>query len=333
MVAGALIRRPGPPDPLVGLRARVHFDAPDGLAAALARLDGLHPRRALLALDYRPTTLTRDAVAIHRAFAARHPEWSTYVPLCAPDAPPAIRAVATPEDCAGCMFHEAGRCQGMGRAASDWGQPGAGPALAPVDRPLDRYRRADFAATIPIAYWMPTHAQIATLAAAIDGPVWDIGGANGFFAALLAAEGLEVTVIDPVDAWPTPPGVARIVADVRVVDRPPPAALFISWPPPGESFADVIARACPKVIAYAQDLEGFCGRQPGYAEVDAFADRLEWRGFATTGLGIEGPWRRWEVRCHHDLRAGGPPLGSLRLWPATPEVQGVAPYAWERPED
>lgn len=332
-MAGALIRLPGPPDPLIGLRARIHFADLDGLRRALARLDALQPRRALFTVDYRPATLTHEAIALHRQFAARHPAWSTYVPLCAPDAPAMIRAAATPSDCAGCLFHEAGRCQGMGRAAADWGLPGAGPALLPVDRPLHQIRRADFAADRPIAYWLPTHAQIATIAAAIDGPVWDIGGANGFFAALLAAEGLDVTVIDPIDAWPTPPGVRRVVADVHGVDLPPPAAVFISWPPPGESFHAVIERIRPAVVAYAQDVEGFCGRQPGYAEVDAFADRVEWRGWRDTAPPMPGPCAAWAVRCHHDLRRGGAPLGTLRLWPPQPPVEQVAPYPWERPDD
>jgi hypothetical protein len=336
----ALIRTSAPPAPLVGLKARAHFETTADLIAALARLDHLTPRRALLAVDYRPDTLTTDAVAAHRHFAARHPDWSTYVPLCAPGCDAMIQAVATPQDCAGCLFYEAGRCQGMGRAASDWGHGAGPPALQPVDRPVLDYRRADFAADTPIAYWMPTHAQIAAIAAQIDGPVWDVGGANGFFAALLAAEGLDVTIIDPVDAYPTPhPSTAhrtqRIVADVRDVTGPSPAAIFISWPPPGERFADVIATHAPAVVAYATDVEGFCGCQPGYAEVDAFTDRAEWRVHAQIGPGLVGPSREWRVRCHHDLRRGGAPLGRLQLWPPTPAASAhpqVAPYPWEREE-
>lgn len=333
-MAGALIARDGPPAEWIGGRIRVHFDTPAELAEALARLEPMHPRRALLAVDYRPHTLTAPAVALHRAFAARHPAWSTYVPLCAPDADALIHAVATPADCAGCLFYEAGRCQGMGLAASRWGHGAAPPALLPVDRPLSAWTRANFAADRPVAYWLPTHARIATIAAGIDGPVWDVGGANGFFAMLLAAEGLDVTIIDPVDAYPTPPGVRRIVADVRTVDGPPPAALFISWPPPGESFADVIARWRPATLAYALDAEGFCGRQAGYAEVDAFADRLEWRGYPTIGPGLTAPAdETWQVPCHHDLRRGGPPLGRVSLWSTgaadrTPRPP-VEPYPWE----
>lgn len=328
-----MIPSAAPPTPLVGLKARAHFQTPADLRRALARLDALTPRRALLSVDYRPETLTADAVAAHRAFAARHPTWSTYVPLCAPGCDPMITAVATPTDCRQCMFYEAGRCQGMGRAAADWGQGAGPPALQPLTRdPLD-HRRADFAADTPIAYWMPTHAQIAAIAAGIDGPVWDVGGANGLFAALLAAEGLDVTIVDPVDAYPTPQNTKRIIADVRAIDGRSPAAIFISWPPPAESFADVIARHQPAVVAYATDVEGFCGRQPGYAEADAFADRVEWRTYAETGPGLPRPDREWAVRCHHDLRRGGAPLGRLQLWSPTTAEAEVAPYPWEREED
>jgi hypothetical protein len=92
----------------------------------------------------------------------------------------------------------------------------------------------------------------------------------------------------------------------------------------------VIARWQPAVLAYALDREGFCGRQVGYAEVDAFVDRLEWRGFATTGSGrASTPDRAWQVRCHHDLRRGGAPLGHLALWSNIATVSEVTPYPWE----
>jgi hypothetical protein len=41
-------------------------------------------------------------------------------------------------------------------------------------------------------------------------------------------------------------------------------ALIISWPPAGNGFDEVIELLNPKVVIFAYDGEGFCGRQKGY---------------------------------------------------------------------
>ena len=97
------------------LRAQVSFKRVDELQESLdalsALLDVMRPAVTLLQVRYQVDTLSREARMIHEAFAARHPEVSTYLPLCLPSSPlgPLI-AATTPNDCAGCMFREGGRC-------------------------------------------------------------------------------------------------------------------------------------------------------------------------------------------------------------------------------
>jgi len=332
---------------LRALWARVEFETIDGLEAALARLDPLLTaatlRKALVGVRYSPRTLRPEAAVRHAAFAARHGErLSTWLPFCLPGSPNFARfgALATPPRCHDCIFYEARACQGLGDEPVPWAGLPAEPALRSIDGDVHDFERADFGARIPVAYWMPRRRHVSAVGAAVraaGGRLWDIGGANGFLAGLLAAdEGVDVTVIDRLDAYPTPPGVTRWAGSVRdFLDRPTPDALLISWPPTGDGFRDVVERLEPDVVIYAVDAEGFCGRRPGYAGVVARADGLRWFDFGVNDFAaLPGRPRRaaWRVRCHRDLRAGGPPGGRLRIRSRRPLATPMeaTPYAWEK---
>lgn len=354
MVAGPLIPpRPGlvpaagPPRRLRALWATVEFGTPAELAAALGRLDPALAapdlRHALIQVHYTPATLSTEAARHHLDFARRHPRASTWLPFCLPGSPEYGRLgpLATPEDCHGCLFYEALACQGLGGDPVPWSaRRGAEPALRPVDRAVERFRRADFGAAEPVAYWMPERRQVATIAAAVriaGGTLWDLGGGNGFIAALLAREGLAVTVIDRVPHYSTPPGVSRIVGDVRDPWPDPPDALLISWPPTGDGFRDVVRRLRPKVVVYAYDADGYCGRRAGHAGVVARAEGLSWFRYPVDDFApLPGLRRRaaWSVACHHDLRRDARTRSGrleIRAGFDLPPVPAVEPYPWEQP--
>ncbi|MCB9545977.1 MAG: hypothetical protein H6706_08960 [Myxococcales bacterium] len=312
--APGLVATAGPPRRLRALR--MFARATPDLAAALAHLapvvqrPGL--RRALLQVRYTPDALTADRAAAHQAFLRRFPHVSGWLPFCLPGTPQhaTLGPLATPHDCRGCLFYEGRACQGLGDEAAAFGDPAAGLALQPVDRPLAAYGPADFAAPVPIAYWRPTDGQIATLAAAVraaGGRLWDVGGGNGYLGARLAAAGVAVRVIDPAP-YVGPPGVERVRDDVRRVADAAPDALLLSWPPTGDGFADVIARLRPKVLITAGDVDGFCGCHPEHAAVVATPEGLAWFGWPRPdrypGYRVA---RRWRVRSHQDLRHPGTP--------------------------
>lgn len=337
----------GPPRVLRALWARARFDTPDQLGAALARLDPYVQRptvrRALLQVVYRPETLSAAAAAHHAAFAARHPRVSTYLPFCLPGSPnhATLGAFATPHACHRCLFYEGRACQGLGDDPRPWIGLTGGPALHALDRPLHAFRRADFGGKDPVTYWLPTRHHVATIGAAVravGGRLWDLGGGNGFVAGLLAAdEGLDVTLVDRGPAYPAPAGVRRVQADVRdPIDAPPPDALLVSWPPTGDGFRDVIERLAPKVLVFAFDAEGFCGRRPGYVGVIASSAGLAWSAFpeadfrALPGLPVR---RRWRVACYNDLRQGSSArtgVLQIRARSPLPPVGPVDRYPWER---
>lgn len=331
-MAGALIApplpgmvpRPGPPARLRALR--IFADPPD-LAAALAQVAPwlARPRRVLLQVRYTPEHLSPVEGRAHHDFLQQYPQVAGYLPFCLPGSPQhaTLGVYATPTACDTCIFREGRACPGLvGDGLADAAAP-----LAALDRPVEAYGAADFAAPLPVAWWQPTEAHLAAIVAAVQpvgGALWDIGGANGYLAARLAARGLAVTVIDPIE-WPTPPGVRRVVADVRDFVRDSGercAALLTSWPPTGDGFRDVIEALQPAVLVTAGDADGFCGCHPGHAAVVARAEGLQWFGWPVSD---HTPWpglrlqQRWRVHTPHDLRTGGPPAGVLKLWTcATP---------------
>lgn len=342
-----------PPVEPRALWARVVFDNDADLATALDHLEPIVAapglERVLLQLRYAPKTLTRTAGALHRDFMARHEARLTgWQPFCLPGSAnyAELGALATPADCRGCLFYQGRACQGLGDELEPFSGLSGGLALQRLGptRSLDTLRDADFIAQVPAAYWMPERVQIATIGAIARANssrrrpvVWDIGAGNGLFGALLARdEGLDVTLIDQIEAYPTPAGVRRIIQDARApVPGPPPDMLFISWPPTGDGFRELIEKLDPKVVVYARDLDGFCGRNLDHCGVIARATGLEWHAFAVddfaplTGKVIQA---QWHVRCHHDLLKGAPTRsGSLEVraaLPGSPPAQ-LTPYPWE----
>lgn len=332
------------PASITALWARV--EAPDSaaFAAALAHLEpaleSVHS--AFVTVRYAPLALTAASTALHAAFAARHPQVSTAVPFCLPGQPNFDRfgAFATPPDCAGCLFYEGRACAGLGHEALPWA------ALAPPTAALRGFAltsvtAADFTGARPVACWRPTRALMASIAAAMraaGGRVVDLGGGNGFFSALLAAEGLDVTLVDVADG-PTPAGVRRVVAPATAALGLDADAVFVSWPPTGNGFREAIEAIDPAVIALAADLDDgvrLCGRQPGHAGVVATAAGLRWYGWPR--VDDAGPWpgrplrASWRVPSYRTLCAGEPRAdGVVELFSAEP-LPGLADqgrYPWE----
>jgi hypothetical protein len=107
--------------------------------------------------------------------------------------------------------------------------------------------------------------------------VWDIGGGNGFLSEYLSrwikknhGEEIAFQVLDPVDIYSTSPDIKRVTMTVEnyleslTLRSIQVDALIISWPPAGNGFDEVIELLNPKVVIFAYDGEGFCGRQKGY---------------------------------------------------------------------
>ncbi len=340
-----LVQAAGPPPVLRALWARVAFD--EDLAPALARLEPWLAaptlRRALVQVVYRPEQLRSQAAAVHADFARRHAaRVSTYLPFCLPGSSQfsAMGAFATPHDCHGCVFYQGMACQGLGADPAPWSGLGSDRLpLEDVARPVHAYARADFAGNRPLQYWLPERRHIAAIGAAVraaGGRLWDLGGGNGLLAGLLAAdEGLDVTVVDVCDAYPTPAGVRRQVRDVRATIEGAPRALLMSWPPTGDGFRDVVDEIEPDVVVYAFDAEGFCGRRPGYAGVFATPDGLEWFAYPENdfrplrGRPVVGQWR---VRTYRDLRVGDGKRSGILQIRARVDAGRPAPaarYPWE----
>ena len=316
-----MVPRSGPPKRLKSLR--IFVDPPD-VAVALAWVEPLiGPWRTLLQVRYPPGDLTPENGQAHAAFLQRFPQVAGYLPFCLPGTPrhAELAPFTTPEACGTCIFREGRACPGLrGEGYADAETP-----LRALDRPAGAYGAADFIADPPAAWWQPTEAHLRALTDALRGRrVWDIGGANGYLAARLAERGIDVTVVDPV-AWPTPPGVQRVVADVRVFLRESPTlpdALITSWPPTGDGFRDVIEALAPAVLVTAGDADGFCGCHPGHAAVVATARGLAWFGWPQgdgrwPGLRLRHTWR---VHTPHDLRTTRAPQGILRLYARPPEA-------------
>ncbi len=298
---------------------------------------------ALVSVRWSAGLRTEAAVRAHLDFAARvGPKVSTWVPLCLPGAPDAARlaAFANPDDCAACVFYQGRACQGFGEDTEPFARlAGAVPALGPADGVLRGERAAVFDGTAPTAYWQPTRSAIAALGAAAraaGGTLWDLGGGNGFLAGLLARdEGLVVTVFDRVGDWPLLPGVARIVGDLRETSRgrAAPGAVLISWPPTGDAFRDVLRALAPRVVAYAYDADGFCGRRRGHAGLEVVDGRARWFRAAADDFGpLRGRPRRFlcAVRASRDA-PGAPPGGRFEVRSDAPFTvpEGLAPYPWE----
>lgn len=327
-------------DPVAGclrLTAHVDFDDARSLQRALDRVDGLltthRPRAARVLLRHRPTTLTESIATLHESWAAAAPA-HVHVPrpLCFPGLE--TRAFATPDDCAGCILHARG-CQGLEGTA----EPIGGATTAPPPGPPASWTRAAFAAEQPFAYWLPTRAIIGRFVAAVGatgrGTVWDLGGGSGWLAALLAAEGLRVTLIDTEARSDTPPGVERLVADARHLDGPPPAAVVVSWPPPGHGFRETLARLRAPVVLQAFDADGSVGRRRGHlvAHVTAAGVRLAPGPVddfdPLPGYTLHGPWPTWT---HADLRRGSDTPGGwaqIQTLDDTLPAASGAPYPWE----
>ncbi|MCB9522825.1 MAG: hypothetical protein H6702_05510 [Myxococcales bacterium] len=304
---------PGPPwGPVRHLWAAV--EAPDaaGLRQALA-----HLRPALA----HHTEVRVRYPALDPALAAVHSAWVAETgadgaaPWCLSPLPgqrAAAQAVATPPDCAGCLLYQPGRCPGLGQAPRPWAEvlPQA-PPLRPVP-PLADLTDADFAGDHPVGNWRPAPADIDRLAQAAGragGRVVDLGGGNGLFAALLAARGLAVTVVDPNGNGPTAPGVRRIVAPAaEAVAHLQADAVLISWPPTGVDLRGPAEALDPAVLLLAHDGEGLCGRTPGQAGVVARPDGLTWFRWPAADDFAPAPHRplqaTWRVPSYRSLVAG-----------------------------
>lgn len=305
-----------------------------------------HPelRRALVTVRWAPTLRSEAAVRAHLAWAERAgPRVSTWAPLCAPGAPVPAQAAAfaTPDDCGACVFYRARACQGFGDEDTPFERLNdAAPALADAAPALAEPALARFDGPTPSAYWAPPRRAIAALGAAAraaGGTLWDLGGGNGFIAGLLARdEGLSVTVFDQGEGWSGPAGVERVVGDLRarVGGRAPPAAVLVSWPPTGDAFRDVVRALRPRVLAFAYDAEGACGRRRSHAGLVTDGLGARWfQGGADDFAPLPGLVRRFAcaVRASRDApgaREGGRfELRTAEAF-ALPE-EARAPYPWE----
>jgi hypothetical protein len=320
-----------------------------GLVAAHALIDAAlfaHPelRRALVTVRWTTALRTEAAVCAHLAWAARAGgRVSTWAPLCAPGAPvnPQAAAFATPGDCAACVFYRARACQGFGDEDVPFARlTDAAPALSDAAPALADPSSARFDGQTPAAYWAPPRRAIAALGAATraaGGTLWDLGGGSGFVAGLLARdEGLRVTVFDQGDVWSGPPGVERVVGDLRarITGRTPPAAVLVSWPPTGDAFRDVVRALRPRVLAYAYDAEGACGRRRTHAGLVTDGLDAQWfRGDADDFAPL--PWLVRRFACAVRASRDAPGIGhggrfELRTADTfAPPGDAVTPYPWE----
>ena len=336
--------------PITALRARVSFRTEEGLARAL---DLLSPhmrapalRQGLLQVVYRPAQLTEGAARLHAAFRHAHPRCSTYLPLCLPGPhSDGAREWSTPEDCAGCIYRRGGRCDGLGGdeaggdAASGGGAAGAlalltlderpcPPLAAPAPPPPEEL----LSGARPRAYWAPSAALTAEVWALLRAEgceaLWDVGAGSGLIGRLLCPPEVTLVSVEPLAGYAprAPLGARHIWSTATAAEAlaacaagllPRPAALLISWPPPGESFRALLEALRPRVVVRAYDAAGFCGVRGGYRWVEVSEGeggevRARWAGHAEA----EGGWDD-----------AAPPLGCrVALGP----VGVVSLYDWRR---
>jgi hypothetical protein len=197
--------------------------------------------------------------------------------------------------------------------------------LSELQGELDHF---SFSGHRPIAYWMPESIHLHAICQAFEEQqvkaIWDIGASNGFLsqqinqywqAHLKQTDCLSFSLIDPVDRYSTPIGFKRISLTVEqylqslllhqpdILNTIKVDAMIISWPPPLNGFQEIIDLLQPKVVVFAYDLEGFCGRQKGsyYAEwIDGLPYFFELTrfDFMTHYPKID----RYPVSCYRDLK-------------------------------
>jgi hypothetical protein len=347
-------------DELTALRAQVSFKDPAELERHLELLSPYfkapHLVEGLLRVEYTPTTLSPQAGRLHRDFMATHLSCSSYLPLCVPEVHAQdVSAWATPSRCLECLFHESGRCDGLGGESADR-------ARAPDDRfavrpswPPQPMSDA-FESAQPLAYWRPSSADLSRIKRALNinrcRSIWDIGGGNGFFSwCLQHFVGISSLCVEPIARYQNPEvswfhgdddaALKALVAGTLE----PPDALFISWPSPGRGYQQLIEMIKPKVIIRAYDRAGFCGARRGYRSVLAQGGRLLWWrapgpfDLETSALLPESV--SWTVTSYRDLRASGEnqrtPQGAVTILSQHPwtdsmsglEVEVGLPLSWE----
>ncbi len=177
----------------------------------------------------------------------------------------------------------------------------------------------DFCAHRPIAYWMPQEEHLdAICRALIDQNVqniWDIGASNGFLSHCIyqhplikpKQSNLSIKLIDPITGYSTPMGLERICMPIaqymQSLSNPQVDAMIISWPPPLNGFQEIIDMLQPKVLIFAYDIQGFCGRQKGsyYAEwIDGLPYFFELTRFDF--MSSYAKIDRFTVSCYRDLK-------------------------------
>jgi hypothetical protein len=336
--------------PTASIRARVRFTTEGGLARALALLSPHMSaptlRQGLLQVIYTPAQLTEGAARLHAAFRDAHPRCSTYLPLCLPGPhSEGVREWSTPSDCAGCIYRQGGRCDGLGGeagGAAEWGGEAGGGEVALT--PLDEGPRVDTAASEaplteallggarPRAYWAPPLALREGIREALRAygcrALWDVGAGSGAVGALLCPPELTLVSVEPLQGYapraplrPHHTWCARAAEEALSLCEagalPRPDALLISWPPPGVSFRALIESCRPQVIVRAYDEAGFCGVRAGYRWVEVFE-----------GAGGE-VWAEWSA--HAEVEGGWddaePPAGYERV---LGPVEVVSLYDWRR---
>lgn len=333
-------------DPLRVLRVSVHFDE---LAQLEKSLEGLSawltertPAVTLLRVNYPVHALSAEARALHHHFTRRHPEVSTYIPLCLPPSPlGAMSRWTTPENCGGCLFREGERCGGLGRPR--------GALIDEVDAEVERepdplvrsggalcdmwddhalidsgVAKTLMSADPPLCYWWPQSEHLESITEALTrcqvSSLWDLGGGNGYLAWLISqtchhqeVDLDEVLWIDPVASiYPDRHGVTKwphtaehALEHVQSGDLAPADALLISWPSPGRSFARLITALNPKLIIRATDAEGVCGVRHGHRALELYGDEAQWYDLSASFVEDEGELHRWD-----DL---SPPPGYMLL--------------------
>ncbi|MBP7832723.1 MAG: class I SAM-dependent methyltransferase [Candidatus Levybacteria bacterium] len=144
----------------------------------------------------------------------------------------------------------------------------------------------------PVSYWIPTNAEIKTIAAVAksvktEPKVLDVGCGNAFISHLLAAE-VPVTGIDPNEELlkSTPykhPDLTLIPATVDEY-RDNVDMVVSSWMPQSINLSESIYALNPRAIIFIKDRMGFTGTKDSYKDHDGYYKAFSWIGMTSADI-------------------------------------------------